>query len=160
MLFGLTALLACYILSALIILPRLRGLLRHDVFLTIDILAITALVWYTGGINSSLLFLFYLPVLAAAIRLELREAIMSAVAVSGIVIWMWNVAEGGLPSLGSTTLRVGLFTCSSRDTALIFGIMAQEPRPLKERGRRNRQLNDRLAESSGRPRRRLGRPGF
>src|SRR5437899_12348776 len=96
MLIRLTALLACYILSALIIRPRLRGVLRQDVFLTIDILAITALVWYTGGINSSLLFLFYLPVLAAAIRLELREAILSAVAVSGIVIWMWNVAEGGL----------------------------------------------------------------
>src|SRR3989442_2722928 len=79
--------------------------------------------------------------------LELREAILSAVAVSGIVIWMWNVAEGGLPSLGSTTLRVGLFTGSSLVTALIFGIMAQESRLLKEHGRKNRELNDRLAES-------------
>src|SRR5207249_4268231 len=159
-LIGLTALLACYILGALIILPRLRGVLRQDVFLTIDILAITALVWYTGGINSSLLFLFYLPVLAAAIRLELREAIMSAVAVSGIVIWMWNVAEGGLPSLGSTTLRVGLFTGSSLVTALIFGIMAQESRLLKEHGRKNRELNDKLTESTDQLRRRLGELEF
>ena len=159
-LIGLTALLACYILVALIVLPRLRGVMRQDVFLTIDILAITALVWYTGGINSSLLFLFYLPVLAAAIRLELREAILSAVAVSGIVIWMWNVAEGGLPSLGSTTLRVGLFTGSSLVTALIFGIMAQESRLLKEHGRKNRELNDRLAESTEQLRRRLGELEF
>ena len=159
-LIGLTALLACYILVALIVLPRLRGVLRQDVFLTIDILAITALVWYTGGINSSLLFLFYLPVLAAAIRLELREAILSAVAVSGIVIWMWNVAEGGLPSLGSSTLRVGLFTGSSLVTALIFGIMAQESRLLKEHGRKNRELSDRLAESTEQLRRRLGELEF
>ena len=159
-LIGLTALLACYILGALIILPRLRGVLRQDVFLTIDILAIAALVWYTGGINSSLLFLFYLPVLAAAIRLELREAILSAVAVSGIVIWMWNVAEGGLPSLGSTTLRVGLFTGSSLVTALIFGIMAQESRLLKEHGRKNRELNDKLTESTDQLRRRLGELEF
>src|SRR5437870_13677909 len=52
-LIGLTALLACPILGALIILPRLRAVLRQDVFLTIDILAIAALVGYTAGINSS-----------------------------------------------------------------------------------------------------------
>src|SRR5207247_10606525 len=94
------------------------------------------------------------------IRLELREAILSAVAVSGIVIWMWNVAEGGLPSLGSTTLRVGLFTGSSLVTALIFGIMAQESRLPKERGRKNRELNDKLTESTDQLRRRLGELEF
>src|SRR3989454_12761329 len=73
---------------------------------------------------------------------------------------MWNVAEGGLPSLGSTTLRVGLFTGSSLVTALIFGIMAQESRLLKEHGRKNRELNDRLAESTEQLRRRLGELEF
>src|SRR5207247_8594548 len=94
------------------------------------------------------------------IRLELREAILSAVAVSGIVIWMWNVAEGRLPSLGSTTLRVGLFTGSSLVTALIFGIMAQESRLLKEHGRKNRELNDKLTESTDQLRRRQGELEF
>ena len=73
---------------------------------------------------------------------------------------MWNVAEGGLPSLGSTTLRVGLFTGSSLVTALIFGIMAQESRLLKERGRKNRELNDKLTESTDQLRRRLGELEF
>src|SRR5437879_12308712 len=50
-LIGLTALLACYILIALIVLPRLRGVLRQDVFRTIDILAITAPSSYTGRLN-------------------------------------------------------------------------------------------------------------
>src|SRR2546429_9446091 len=102
MLIGLTALLACYILSALIILPRLRGVLRQDVFLTIDILAITALVWYTGGINSRLLFFFFLPGLGAAVRLQLPEAVMSSGAGVWVVIWMVDVGEGGRTSPGAT----------------------------------------------------------
>ncbi len=160
-LIGLTALIAVYILAALFVFPRLRRtVLRHDLFLTIDILAVTALVWFTGGIRSSLLFLFYLPVLAAAIRLDLREAILSAAAVSGVVIWMWNVAEGGLPSLGSTTLRVGLFTGSSVVLAVIFGIMAQESRLLQARAQRNRELNERLTEATEQLRRRLSELEF
>src|SRR5574341_539286 len=56
-LIGLTALIAAYILVAMFIVPRLRRTVRQDLLLVIDILAITALVWLTGGINSSLLFL-------------------------------------------------------------------------------------------------------
>ncbi len=124
----LTGFLAAYILSTLFLLPRLRIVPREDVFLTIDILAATALVYFTGGVQSSLLFLLYLPMLAAAIRLDLRHTLLSAVAVSAIVVWMWSIAESGFPSLGSTAVRVGLFSFGGFVLALFFGALAQETR--------------------------------
>lgn len=160
MLIVLTALIAGYILAALFVFPRLWRVLRHDLFLTIDILAITTLVWFTGGINSDLLFLLYLPILAAAIQFDLRDAVLSAIAVSGIVVWMWSVAEGGLPSLGSTTMRVGLFAGSSVVLAIFFSLLARETRLLHERATRNRALNERLNETNDQVLRRLGELEF
>ena len=154
-LIGLTALIAGYILVALFVIPRLRHNIRHDLLLTIDILSITALAWYTGGIQSSLLFLFYLPILSAAIRLDLRDSVLSAVAVSGIVVWLWAVAEGGVPSLSGSTLRVGLLVGSSMVVAVFFSILAGESRLMQERGNLNRRLNDKLDEATEQLRRRL-----
>src|SRR3990172_12757314 len=45
----LTALIGGYILATLFLLPDLKVQLRRDVVLTIDILAATALGYYTGG---------------------------------------------------------------------------------------------------------------
>lgn len=152
---GLTALIAAYILGTFLILPRLRAAPRKDIFLSIDIVAAAALVYFTGGINSSLLFLLYLPILAAAVRLDLRQTFLSAIAVSAIVVWMWNVAEGGLPSLGSVAARVGVFSFGSLLTALIFGTLAQETRLSRERASLNSILNERLAEATEQLRGRL-----
>ncbi|HVH31217.1 MAG TPA: GAF domain-containing protein [bacterium] len=154
-LIGLTALIASYILVALFIIPRLRRNVRHDLPLTIDMLSITALVWYTGGIQSSLLFLFYLPILSAAIRLDLRDSVLSAVAVSGIVVWLWAVAEGGIPSLSGSTMKVGLLVGSSMVVAVFFSILAGESRLMRERGNLNRLLNNKLDEATEQLRRRL-----
>lgn len=156
----LTALIAAYILAALFVFPRVRMVLRHDLFLTIDIIAITTLVWFTGGIGSNLLFLLYLPILAAAIRFDLREAVLSAIAVSGIVVWMWSLEEGGLPSLGSTTMRVGLFAGTSVVLAIFFSLLARETRLLHERAVRNRALNERLNETNDQVLRRVGELEF
>jgi len=152
---GLTALVALYIAGALLLLPRLRRAPRQDLFLTIDILATSALVYFTGGIRSSLLFLLYLPVLAAAVRLDLRHTFLSAVAVSAIAVWMWNVAEGGLPSLGPTAVRVGVFTSGSFLVALFFGILAQETRLSRERASLNRTLDLKLAKATEQLRQRV-----
>ncbi|MBI2973072.1 MAG: hypothetical protein HYY39_04700 [Armatimonadetes bacterium] len=124
---GLTALIAAYILGTFLILPRLRAAPRKDIFLSIDIVAAAALVYFTGGINSSLLFLLYLPILATAVRLDQRQTFLSAIAVSAIAVWMWSAAEGGLPSLGSVAARVGVFSFGSLFTALIFGTVREPP---------------------------------
>ncbi len=152
---GLTALIAAYIASALLVLPRLRRAPRQDLFLTIDILAAAALVFFTGGIRSTLLFLLYLPVLSAAVRLDLRHTFLSALAVSAIAVWMWNVAEGGLPSLGPTAMRVGIFTSGSFLLALFFGVLAQETRLSRARASLNRILDVKLAEATEQLRQRV-----
>lgn len=137
---GLTALLVVYILGTLFVLPRLQLTLRHDLFLSIDILAAAAMVFFTGGVQSSLLFLLYIPMLAGALRLDLRQTFFSSVAVSAIVVWMWSVAEGGLPSLGSTAVRVSLFAVGSFLVALFFGQLAQETRLSQARERAHADL--------------------
>lgn len=152
---GLTALVALYILATIFLLPRLRVAPRLDLFLAIDILIASALVHFTGGINSSLLLLLYLPVIAAAFRLDLRHTFLSAVAVSTIVIWMWNLAEGGLPALGPVALKVGLFTIGSLLLAFFFGVLAQDTRVSRERAALNRVLNEKLFEATAQLRRRV-----
>lgn len=159
-LIGLSSLIAVYILLALLVLPRMHRALRRDLFLTIDIVAITALVWFTGGIKSTLLFLFYLPILAAAIRLDLGQALLSAIAVSAIVAGIWRATEGALPSLGSTTLRVGIFAGSSLVLALFFSILAAESRLMRDRAKQNEELNGKLAEATEQLRRRLSELEF
>lgn len=152
---GLTALIGAYILGALILLPRLPYRPRRDLFLTIDILAVTALVYFTGRINSTLLFLFYLPILAAAVRVDVRHAFLSAAAVSLIVIWMWNLTTGGLPSLGPIAYKVGVFTFGSLLMAFFFGILAQETRLSLARASLGRVLEEKLAEATAQVRHRL-----
>jgi HD domain len=137
---GLSILIASYILSIVFLLPRLRVRPRKDLLLTIDILSAAALVFFTGGVNSSLLFLLYLPMLAAAVRFDLRNTVLSSVAVSVIVIWMWSVSAGGLPSLGPIASRVGLFTGGSLVLALFFGTLAHETRESATRYRFNLEL--------------------
>ncbi len=138
---GLTLLITGYALGTLLLLPRLRRAPREDVFLTVDILAATALIVSTGGVESTLLFLLYLPMLVAALRLDLRRTVLSAIAVSAIVVWMWSVAEGGLPSLGSSAVRVGLFSLGGFLLALFFGTLAHETRLSITRHRSNIELS-------------------
>ncbi len=152
---GLTVLISGYILVVLFLLPRLRYRPRKDLFVALDIVAVAALVYSTGGINSSLLFLLYLPVVAAAVRLDLRTTVLSATLVSIIAMWMWVVEEGGLPALTSTALRVGFFTFGSLLVALFFGMLAQETRLSLDRATLNRILDEKLGEATNQLRRRL-----
>jgi len=140
-LIGLTILIIGYPLGTSLLLSRLHRAPREDVFLTADILAATALVEFTGGVESTLLFLLYLPMLAAAIRLDLRRTVLSATAVSAIVVWMWSVAEGGWPALGSAAVRVGLFSFGGFILAIFFGTLAQETRLSMARHRSNIELS-------------------
>lgn len=151
----LTLLLFAYILVAAFLLPRLWTVPRKDLFLAIDILAITALVFFTGRIRSPLLFLFYLPIIAAAVRFDLRQTFLSAVAVSGFVVWMWSISEGGLAALGRSGVKVGLFTAGSFALASLFGLLAQETRLSEARALLSRTLDQKLAEATAQLRQRL-----
>lgn len=150
----LSALIAGYSLGTLFLFPALSVQIRRDVFLALDILAATALVYYTGGASSSLLPILFLPILGTAVRLDLRQTVMSALAASALVVWMWTMA-GGAQSLAADALRVGLFTLGSLLFALVFGMLAQETRLSRQREALNRLLDERLAAATGQLRRRL-----
>lgn len=152
---GLSVLLAGYVAVLWFVVPRLRWAPTQDFLLTVDILAVAALCGFTGGIQSPLLPLFYLPILTAAVRLNLRQTLLAAVAVSAIVIWMWSVAGGGIQALGSATLRVGLFTIGSLLLAAFFGVLAQETRLSREREELARALQHRLDQATDQLMRRL-----
>lgn len=151
----LTLLILAYILAAAFLLPRLGYAPRKDLFLVIDILAISALVFFTGRIQSPVLFLFYLPIIAAAVRIDLRHTFLSAVAVSAIVVWTWSISEGGVLVLGRSGVKVGLFTSGSFALALFFGLLAQETRLSEARAALSRTLDQRLAEATAQLRQRL-----
>lgn len=151
----LTVLISAYILVAAFALPRLRYTPRKDLFLVIDILAITALVYSTGRIQSPVLFLFYLPIIAAAVRTDLRHTVLSAVAISAIVVWMWSISEGGVLSLGRSGVKVGLFTSGCFALALLFGLLAQESRLSEARAVLNRALDQKLSDATAQLRQRL-----
>lgn len=152
---GLSILILGYIAGALFVLPRLHLAPRQDLFLTIDILAALALVYFTGGITSTLLPVLYLPLLAAAVRLNLRHTFLSGMAISALVVWMWVMGEGGLPSLGPATTRAGLFAFGSLVIALFFGTLVQEARLSQARRALNALLESRLADATQELRRRL-----
>jgi GGDEF domain-containing protein len=152
---GLTAVLAGYVAVLWFVVPRLRWAPTQDFLLTVDILAATALSGFTGGIHSPLLPLLYLPILAAAARLNFRQTLLSAIAVSAVVIWMWSVTEGGMRSVGPGTLRVGLFTMGSLLLAAFFGVLGQETRLSREREELARTLQERLAQATDQLMRRL-----
>lgn len=151
----LTTLVTGYILGAAYALPLLRLTPRKSIFLTIDILAITAVVYFTGKISSPLLFLFYLPIVAAAVWTDLRHTVLSSLAVSAIVVWMWRQTEEGLPALGPAGYKVALFTFGSILLALYFGVLTQEARLSAVRASLNRILDEKLAEATAQLRQRL-----
>ncbi|HEY3249451.1 MAG TPA: diguanylate cyclase [bacterium] len=151
----LTAAIAAYILITLWLVRRSAVALRTDLSLLLDILLIGALVYYTGGINSSLLVLLYLPVLGAAIRSDLRNTVLSAVAVSALVVWLWLSRAGGIVTFGESAVRVTLFGIGSFVLAIVFGMLAQETRLSAERVSLNRILDERLAEATAQLRRRV-----
>lgn len=152
---GLSLLILMYIAGAIFLLPRLRRAPGRDLFLVIDIVAAAALAYFTGGINSTLLPILYLPLLAAAVQLDLRHTFLAAVAVSGILVWMWVMAEGGLPTLSPLTAKVALFTFGSLLSALLFGTLVQESRLARARLALNTVLETKLAHATAELRRRL-----
>lgn len=152
---GLSLLILAYIAAAIFVLPRVRAAPRRDLLLVIDILAAAALVYFTGGVTSTLLPLLYLPLLAAAVQLDLRHTFLAAVAVSAITVWMWIMAEGGVPTLSPVTAKVALFTFGSLFSALAFGTLVQESRLARARQALNNALATKLADATAELRSRL-----
>ena len=71
---------ALYVLASTFMPERLLPGQRGRVVLVVmDVLLITAFIWFTGRMQSQYYLLYYLPILQASLRLNFREAVTSSV---------------------------------------------------------------------------------
>ena len=102
--------------------PRFRP--GTAALVSFDVLYITGLVWYTGGLASEFHLLYYLPILNASMRLDFRQAILSSVLAAACYALV-TVAAGLDSTIVSTAgLQLATFGGSAAVLALFFGSMA------------------------------------
>ena len=82
--------------------------------------------------NSPFLYLYYLTILEAAARLDLRQSLASSMAMGAMVILLW-MRGGQVEALETTGFRLGVFIASGFFLALLLGILVQEYRAAHER---------------------------
>jgi len=127
-----------------IVTTFLPGRVRRDrfmhLFLILDILLISGLIWYTGGTRSEYYLLYYLPILHGASRLNFRDAITTSVLAA--VVYVFIAIAGGplVPVMTTGMLRAATFGGSVVVLAVFFAALAQEART-------NRMLTARLWEA-------------
>ncbi len=111
---------------------RVPILSRVDLIIVLDLLVVTLVVLISGSINSPFLYLYYLIILEAAARFNLRQALASAVAMAGVIVILW--IRGGHPETFDTTgFRLGAFVASGFFLALLLGVLVQEYRISHDR---------------------------
>lgn len=126
---------------------RFSILRRPDLILVLDLTVITVLLLLSGTLNSPFLYLYYLAILEAAVTLDLRQALASAIATASLLLLLWTA--GGQASMFETAgFRLGAFMAGAFLLALVLGMVAQEQRASAQQARWNIALDRRLAEAT------------
>jgi diguanylate cyclase (GGDEF)-like protein len=130
--------------------PRwVRGLRAPDLIVVLDILVITLVVIISGNLSSPFLYLYYLAILEAAARLNLRQALATSAATAAMIIFLW-VHAGHSEMLQTPGFRLGAFIAGAFFLALLSGILVQEYRVGRERAQSaillDRMLRDATAQ--------------
>ncbi len=125
--------------------PRwLRVLRRADLIIALDILVVTLVVVISGNLSSPFLYLYYLTILQAAARLNLRQAIAAALAMAGMVVLLWTRAG----ALETTGFRLGAVIAGGFFLALFLSMLVQEYRATQDRVLWADTLDQRLKEAT------------
>ena len=141
------ALLAGYI-ALLALGPRYLPLLRRpDLILVLDMLVITLLLLISGNLNSPFLYLYYLVILEAAVRLDLRQALAASIATAALIILLWLNA-GYAAALRDTGFYLGAFIAGGFLLALFLGMLVHEQRAREEQLQWATLLDQRLREAT------------
>ncbi|MFQ6133217.1 MAG: GAF and HD-GYP domain-containing protein [Armatimonadota bacterium] len=99
---------------------------------TADVILISALIYVTGGMNSQYYPVYYLPVLQAAVRLSLRDAIAAAVLGVGFyALVAFAPQTDSQPELAWSRART--FGGISMFVAILCGILMRETRAHRQR---------------------------
>ncbi|HKV43796.1 MAG TPA: GGDEF domain-containing protein [bacterium] len=105
---------------------------RTDLVIALDLLVVTLVVYISRGVSSPFLYLYYLTILEAAIRMNLRQALAASLAMAAMIILLW-MRGAGPEALETTGFRLGAFIASGFFLALLLGILVQEYRAAQER---------------------------
>src|SRR5262249_49707130 len=111
------------------------------------ILVVTAVVLISGSLNSPFLYLYYLTILEAAARLNLRQAIAASLAMAGLVVLLWTRAgeTGALETMG---FRLGSMIAGGFFLALFLSALVQDYRAAHERAVQAEHMDRRLKEAT------------
>jgi putative nucleotidyltransferase with HDIG domain len=111
-------------------MPLLR---KTDLIIALDILVITLVVLISGQTESPFLYLYYLTILEAAARLNLRQAVAASVAITGIIVLLW--IQGGVAEFVQSVqqFRLGAFIAGGFFLALFLGLLVQEHNTTQQR---------------------------
>jgi diguanylate cyclase (GGDEF)-like protein len=119
---------------------------RALVFTALDILLITWMVHATDGVSSELYILYYLPVLQAGLRLDLRDAIGASVLATVCYLFIGLVTGPVQVTVQSTgVLRMATFSVSAIIIAILLGLAARQARSQRSERERAQELLDRTA---------------
>jgi putative nucleotidyltransferase with HDIG domain len=111
--------------------PWLR---KSDLIISMDIFVITLVVLISGTTDSPFLYLYYLTILEAAARLNLRQAVAASIAITGIIVLLW-VQGGGVAEFVQSVqqFRLGAFIAGGFFLALFLGLLVQEHNTTRQR---------------------------
>ena len=139
---------AAYVLittSVRSLLPAARAH-RTVILTTLDILLITWLVHATDGVSSELYILYYLPVLQAGLRLDLRDAVGASVLATVCYLFIGLVTGPVQVTIQSTgVLRMATFSVSAIIIAILLGLLAKQARSQRSERERAQELLSRTS---------------
>lgn len=142
---GIIVLLGGYVIL-LAVGPRwVRTLKKTDLIIALDILVVTLVVSISGVLSSPFIYLYYLTIVEAAARLNVRQAIAASLAMAGMILLLWTRAGQG-EVLQSTGFRIGAIISGGFFLALFLGMLVQEYRASSERTWWGAQLDQAQAQ--------------
>lgn len=124
--------------------PVLR---RADLIVVIDLFITTLIVIISGNLSSPFLYVYYLTILEAAARLNVRQALAASLATTGTIVFLW-VRVGHAETFETPEFRLGAFIAGGFFVALLFGILVQEFRAVRERMQWAQLLDQRLRDAT------------
>jgi HD-GYP domain-containing protein (c-di-GMP phosphodiesterase class II) len=125
--------------------PRLRLPL-----LAVDVLLISGLIYVSGGANNEYYLLYYLPVLQAGVRLNLRDAVATATFSTGLYnLIVLVLTNGALTEISvPAPMRSLAFGGSAISMALIFGLLSSGLRKRMQREDEIVRLGQRICSTA------------
>ena len=93
-----------------------------------DVVLVTATVWVTGGIHSEYVLLYYVPIVAAAIRLDARSGVAAAVLAAPLYLIVVIFAPRGSGVLSDYSLQVLQVSVTAAVLVVIFALLRRQTR--------------------------------